>query len=378
MFMNSWGIVNTFGVYQTYYESHQGWTPSNISWIGSIQAYLLLLVGIGTGPLYDAGYFRVLVFVGTFLVVFGMMMTSIATTYWQIMLAQALCVGIGCGFLFVPSVAIMPTYFSTRKALATGIAAAGSSFSGVIYPIIFHRLQPRLGFAWATRIIAFIMLGTLGVSLAVMKQRILPPAKRKLWDTHALKEKPFVLFTLGMFFGFMGLYIPFFYVQSYAMDEANMSVNLAFYMLSILNASSIFGRIIPNFIADKVGPLNVLIPATIVTAVLAFGWIGIHSTASLAVFSVLYGFTSGCFVSVPPTVLVTLSPNPAMIGTRMGMNFALCGLGLLVGTPVAGQLVKDSGFEAAAAFCGALVAVAAVCFVGSRSAKAGWRWKVVA
>jgi MFS family permease len=58
-----------------------------------------------------------------------MMMTSIATTYWQVMLAQALCVGIGCGFLFVPSVAILPTYFSTKKAFATGIAAAGSSFS---------------------------------------------------------------------------------------------------------------------------------------------------------------------------------------------------------------------------------------------------------
>lgn len=48
------GIVNMFGAFQTFYEndllSHE--SPSNISWIGSIQAFLLLLVGVFTGPLF--------------------------------------------------------------------------------------------------------------------------------------------------------------------------------------------------------------------------------------------------------------------------------------------------------------------------------------
>jgi MFS family permease len=107
--------------------SSLGETPSNISWIGSIQAYLLLLIGVATGPLYDAGYFRHLLFTGSFLVVFGLMMTSISSVYWQVMLAQAVCIGFGCGCLFVPSVAILSTYFSTKKAFVTGIAASGSS-----------------------------------------------------------------------------------------------------------------------------------------------------------------------------------------------------------------------------------------------------------
>jgi hypothetical protein len=48
------GIVNTYGVFQTYYESDllRTESPSNISWIGSIQAFLLLLVGVITGPLF--------------------------------------------------------------------------------------------------------------------------------------------------------------------------------------------------------------------------------------------------------------------------------------------------------------------------------------
>lgn len=123
------GIVNTYGVFQTYYTSNllNQESPSNISWVGSIGAFLLLIIGVATGPIYDAGYFRTLVAVGSFLVVFGMMMTSICKSYWEVMLAQGLCVGLGSGCLFIPSVAIVSTYFTTKKAFATGVAAAGSS-----------------------------------------------------------------------------------------------------------------------------------------------------------------------------------------------------------------------------------------------------------
>lgn len=71
------GIVNTYGVFQSYYETNilSSQTSSNISWIGSIQAFLLLIVGILTGPIYDAGFFRTLIMNRSFLVVFGMIMT---------------------------------------------------------------------------------------------------------------------------------------------------------------------------------------------------------------------------------------------------------------------------------------------------------------
>jgi MFS family permease len=90
-----------------------------------------MLVGALTGPIYDAGYFRALLLVGSFCVVFGHMMLSLATTYWQVILAQGVCVGIGAGCLFVPSVAILSTYFSTRVATAMGIAASGSSLGNL-------------------------------------------------------------------------------------------------------------------------------------------------------------------------------------------------------------------------------------------------------
>jgi hypothetical protein len=124
------GIANTFGAYQTFYEGDllKNQTPSQISWIGSIQAFLLALVGgLGTGKIFDAGYVRALVLVGSILVVFGMMMTSICKEYWQVILAQGIVVGVGMGCMFLPSVGVMPQYFKHKRAFATGIAASGSS-----------------------------------------------------------------------------------------------------------------------------------------------------------------------------------------------------------------------------------------------------------
>ena len=41
---NTWGFLNAFGVLQSYYGSHLGRPPSEISWIGSIQAFSSSLV----------------------------------------------------------------------------------------------------------------------------------------------------------------------------------------------------------------------------------------------------------------------------------------------------------------------------------------------
>jgi MFS family permease len=371
------GIVNAFGVYQTYYESNllSQRSSSDISWIGSLQAFLLLIIGVITGPLYDAGYFRPLVFTGSFLVVFGMMMTSLCAAYWQVILAQGLCVGIGSGCLFIPSVAIVSTYFSTKKALATGIAASGSSIAGIIYPIVFHRLEPAIGFPWATRVIAFMMLGTLLIPLAVMRVRIQPAQKRPLFDKTALRELPFMLFTLGAFFGFIGIYIPFFYMLSFTLQKIpGVTADFSIYTIAILNGASTVGRIVPNYVADKTGPLNMIVPCALISAILAYCWVAVKNKGGMIVFCILYGFFTGSFVSRPPTTIVTLSPRLEIVGTRMGMVFSVCGLGLLIGSPVAGAILgSGDDFLGLQLFCACAIVVSAATLYPARVAKAGWR-----
>lgn len=258
VFFNSWGVLNTFGVFQTYYETGELFvaSSSDISWIGSIQAYCVLVFGLLSGPIYDRGYLRSLMAIGSFLIVFGFMMLSISTQYWHAILAQGFCVGIGAGLLFIPAVAVLPQYFTTRMALAMGIAASGSSLGGVIYPVAFLNLLNKIGFAWSVRIIGFIALATLITPVIFMEMRVKPIKPRAVLDWTVFTDWPFAFFTLSTMFGFAGLYVMLFYISFYAFATGIASRHMAFYLVPILNAGSMFGRTLPNALADKVGPLN--------------------------------------------------------------------------------------------------------------------------
>lgn len=337
-------MINTWGAYQTYYEQEvlKGISSSSIAWIGSLQSFLLMMIGVITGPLFDAGYFRGLIGFAAFMLPFGLMMTSISTQYWHFILAQGICVGLAAGCLFVPSVAILPQYFQRKRGLANGLAASGSSIGGVIYPIMFHKLQQEVGFAWATRAIGFICFGTVCFSLIIMRVRFQPKDKRKLYQFSAFKEPSFCLFTVAMFFGFLGFYNFLFYVQPYAIQTGIVDSNLGFYLISMLNAASTFGRIAPNFLADHLGPLNMLTPAVTITSILAFVWIGVHTVAGIIILAIFYGFFSGGFVSLPPVVMASMTPDVRDLGTRLGMMFAIVSIGLLIGTPIGGAILNDT------------------------------------
>ena len=332
-----------------------------------------MLGGLITGPIYDKGYFRTLIITGAVLIPLGFMMTSLCKTYWQTVLAQAFMIGLGNACLFVPSVAILPQYFSTRKSLANGIATSGSSFGGIIYPIVFRQLYPHIGFAWATRVLGFISLATVWFSVAVMKPRVFPKQKRSLTEFKAFKEPPYTLFCLGMFLGFVGFYGPCYYIGPYALQTGITSENLAFYLLPILNAASIAGRILPNFIADYTGAINLLTPAAAITGILALCWIRIHTQNGLIAFAALYGFFSGGFVSLPPPALVTLTPDPRTLGTRMGQAFGTSALALLVGSPISGAILKSSGgYLGFQLYSGITIFAGAAFLLAARVSKVGW------
>jgi hypothetical protein len=72
---NTWGLLNTFGTFQSEYSTGllRNSSQSSIAWIGSLQAFLMLVIGVLCGRALDAGYFYVDIVLGVFLEVFGMM-----------------------------------------------------------------------------------------------------------------------------------------------------------------------------------------------------------------------------------------------------------------------------------------------------------------
>ncbi|KAF7194606.1 MFS-type transporter dbaD [Pseudocercospora fuligena] len=376
MWTNSWGIVNSFGVFQTYYEVTNlgGASPSQISWIGSLQAFLLLFIGELSGPIYDSGYFWLLNLVGSFLVCFGMMMTSICNEYWQVVLAQGLVVGLGAGCLFLPATAIIPQYFVKKRLFASTIAATGSGFGGLIFSIMFREMQSSIGFGWTVRVIAFLVLFFGIVSNAFARNKLPAGKVRKLYDLEAAKNIPLVLFSIGMFFAFIGLYIPAYYIGTYALEQGITGDNMAFYLVAIMQAGSILGRIGPGYAADYTGPMNMTIPAVFISGILALCWIGIHNEAGLIVFALLYGASFGLTVAMGAMCVISLlKGDMRRFGTWLGMMMMILAPGVLIGNPIGGAILRsDGGFTGLQAFAGCMMLVAGVLALISRGMSAGW------
>src|SRR5687767_2365915 len=83
----TWGTTYSFGVSQLHYTSTLKLPSAQVSWIGSVQVFIVFAMCTISGRLTDAGYARETAGAGCALATFGTFMTSLATEYWQILLA---------------------------------------------------------------------------------------------------------------------------------------------------------------------------------------------------------------------------------------------------------------------------------------------------
>lgn len=158
-----------------------------------------------------------------------------------------------------------------------------------------------------------------------------------------------------------------------------MSDNLSSYLLSILNAASIFGRILPGIIADKLGRFNVMITTTAFSAIIVLAlWLPSSGNAPILVFCILYGFSSGAFVSMGPSLIAQISPIRE-IGVRSGTFFLCVALAGLTGNPIGGALQgqDNGGFKYLQIFCGLSMGVGSALYIASRWVQCGWKPKII-
>ncbi|EKV08472.1 MFS monocarboxylate transporter, putative [Penicillium digitatum PHI26] len=341
------GFMNSFGIFQEYYAKNQlsSSSTSTIAWIGAISIFFLFATSVGAGAMLDIFGPKLMVYVGSFGCVFALMMTSLCEEFYQFLLTQGILFGISMGLATWPMLALVGQYIKAKRAAAMGIVLAGSSLGGIIWPIAINRLvkNPNLGFSWTMRIVGFIMIPCFTFSCAVAKspdtpktsveshhtsqqrheyisgQKDIPPSHKA--EALALVRKPSLqLLCLAMFIIYFGMFSPFFYTTSYAVEKG-FSTSLAFYTVSIVNGASFPGRVLPGIIADKYGKFNCCIIATISAGIIALCWTKVTSVAGLVIWCAAYGFASGGILSLQQACAAQISTSTTLglaIGTVSG------------------------------------------------------------
>ncbi|KAK6380101.1 hypothetical protein LTS17_005289 [Exophiala oligosperma] len=269
--------------------------------------------------------------VGALLVLVGLFTLSLSTAYYQIFLSQGVCIGVGGGLLYVPSLALVSTSFKKRRALALGTLTCGIGIGGVVYVAVFQSLLPRVGFAWTVRVLSFIATAIFGLAVPILlfsgpkTQRA--SSTRKLFDKTALQDLPFMVYSLASFIIFLGYLVPFFYIPSYAEVVLETRESTGFWALAVASATSIVGRLGSALLAQRVGIMVSWVTCSAISATLCLCWIAVRNIPALYAFCALYVFPKIC-------------KDPNQLGTWMGMGWFASGISFLIGAPIAGVLIK--------------------------------------
>lgn len=163
----------------------------------------------------------------------------------------------------------------------------------------------------------------------------------------------------------LGLYDPLTYLPSMAV-QSGMSIKLAQYTLSIANAGSPLGRLLPSAIADRIGFFNMMYFMSTLSGVLVIAfWLSFElhpANSGIVVFAFLNSLCSGSFVSLGPPCVVSLAGGRIdELGAKLGGFCLAIALGALMGLPIEGYIKDTEGTKYAGLiiFCGTVITLGA-------------------
>ena len=277
-----------------------------------------------------------------------------------IVLFLVLSPGLGLALNFQPSLIMLNRYFSEKRPLANGLAAAGSPVALCCLSPLGQVLQYEFGWRGGFLILGGILLnccacgalmrpltgpkkpeGELAIEEGAAAAEKKPKPKAKLLDFTVFKNPGFVIYAVAATIMVLGLFVPPVFVVSYAKDlkyEDNKSALL----LTILGMIDIFARPTCGIIAG----LKWVRPHCVYLLGFAILFNGITDLvgsmakdyAALVVFCVFFGISYGMVGALQFEVLMSIV-GTEKFPSAIGLVLLMEAMAVLVGPPSAGQCV---------------------------------------
>uniref|UniRef100_G3SYP3 Solute carrier family 16 member 3 n=1 Tax=Loxodonta africana TaxID=9785 RepID=G3SYP3_LOXAF len=311
---------------------------SDTAWISSI----LLAMLYGTGPLCSVCVNRFgcrpVMLVGGLFASLGMVAASFCSSIIQIYLTTGVLTGLGLALNFQPSLIMLNRYFSKRRPLANGLAAAGSPVFLCALSPLGQLLQDHYGWRGGFLILGGLLLNCC-VCAALMRPLELPV--RRLLDFSVFRDRGFVIYALAASIMVLGLFVPPVFVVSYAKDMGTPDTQAAF-LLTVLGFIDIFARPTAGLITGlrQVRPYSVYLFsfAMFFNSVADLGGSTATDYGGLVVFCVFFGISYGMVGALQFEVLM------AIVGTQkfssaIGLVLLLEAVAVLIGPPSGGKLL---------------------------------------
>jgi MFS family permease len=339
------GPIYSFGIFYRVYLDYFKASESSVAWIGSIGAGLLGALGFCTGKLADAYGNSKTIFIGGVLISAGFFLASFSTELWQLYLTQGVITGAGYSFTYIPAVAVVGPWFKKYRALALGIAVAGSGLGQFVISVVTGTLLERFSWRTTLKILALIEISGLTICSLIIRRKtpllnenkICTSVNRKSF--HHFTDQNFNCLYFSGLLVTLGLFIPFTYLPSYAI-QYGISKASAVFLLSMTGIASASGRVLTGYLADKLGKLLMLQVCYICGSISTFCWLFCYNLNSLLLFGCFYGFFIGGVISLMPSVATDIY-GTGKIASMLGILYTSTAVGNLLSSPIGGFLLQS-------------------------------------
>ena len=356
--IHTWGVNSAWGVILAHLLSHStfpGASRIEYSFIGGLSISCAMLIGPLASKMQKLVGTNITLFLGNILLFVALLGASYAYQIWHLFLTQGVCFGVGMGLLYLPAMAVLPHWFSTRRSLSMGIAGAGAGIGGLIYNLAAGAAVKNLGISMTYKILAFCSLGANSVSSILLRSRGSPHVDTrkktiKLSDFGRMEILLLMLWGTVTEFGYIAL---FYSLPDYA-ASIGLSTGQGSIIGAMLNLGLTVGRPIVGYCSDHFGRITV---PTIVTAFCGLYclaiWIPAHSFGVLILFSLLAGTVCGTFWGTVTPVMVEVVGLGRLPSTWTLICFILAAP-TAVAEPIALSLVNGSGYLPTKIFVGCM------------------------
>eukprot|EP01040_Poterioochromonas_malhamensis_P004531 gene4531-4858_t len=297
----------------------------------------MVFLGVFTGAFDDRFGNHRIVFIGSILIVIGMILASFATELWHLYLTHGLITGFGYSACFISSVGIVGQWFKKKRGLAVGIAVAGSGIGQFSMAQVIGALLDSVGWRQTLRYLALINGAGLICCSLIIRRRL--PCARHLFNFQNMREflsnPNFMLLSWGYMIFVFGMLIPNGYLVIYS-KKHGLSQTKAVLLLSVMGITNGIGRVVVGQIADQsFGRLNLLKLSMICAGICTLCWLTCKDFSSLLAFSLIYGFVGGGAVSLVPSIAADIL-GVRKISSFTGVMYTISSIANLSSTPIAG------------------------------------------
>ncbi|RFN44906.1 major facilitator superfamily domain, general substrate transporter [Fusarium flagelliforme] len=372
--MHSWGFSSAYAVFLANYldtDTFPGTTALEYAFIGGLSLTCLFLVSPVATLFVGRFGIRPTMFAGMLLESVSLVCASLASRSWHLFLTQGVLFGLGLGLLFIPTAAVIPQWFTTRRSLATGFALAGAAFGGTVYSLAAGAMISNLGLHWALRtlgILAFVV-NTSMIILIRDRNKTSAGEFRNPFQTKHFNISGFWLLIGFGGFTMLGYFILIFTLASFA-NHLGLDSSQASIVSAIFNLGQTVGRPLVGYLSDRFGRINMAAIMTLVAGVLPLTmWVCTQTYATLVSFAMLEGIVGGVFwAAIAPLMIEVVGMRDVAFGlTPMWISLAIpCTFSEVIALAI----VEDTGsYLGTQLFTGFMYIAAASCLFVLR----GWK-----